>query len=154
MTHITHARVFVETYWDITNLGQLAAQLSAHAARAPAPAIEKERMALIGWDAHAICVIAAQRTMNFLNNGRTIAALKDLLPRRSQHTDHLVEIAAKPTLLVSRPPIPRHEGRSLTLLPTLEMTSTEPIIYSPMARAVMAGGQGGQAQPLLSTLLE
>ena len=154
LVHITHSQVFVETYQDLAILGQFITQFREHSMKALAPSGEKERMAIVGMEAHAVCFTAAQRVMNFLNNGRTIAALKDLLPQQPQHTDHLVQITAKPDLRVSRLPILRHEGCSLTLLPTLKEDFTIPRVSSLETPATFVQRSSGGVLPWLSALLE
>ena len=69
LVHITHSRVFVETHRDLAILGQFITQFREHSMKVLAPSGEKECMAIVRTEAHAVCFTAAQRVMNFLNNG-------------------------------------------------------------------------------------
>ncbi|KAM5530478.1 hypothetical protein V8D89_015862 [Ganoderma adspersum] len=151
--HINHFWVFSETYHDCATL-------------------ERERITKVAHEAHLVCITAAQQVMNFLNNGQAITALNDLLPRQSQHADHLIEEAVKRDLRVSRPPVDWHERPSLTTITSQEgkenvqdgrtalqspvfpsVLPLPPIAIPALATPTFVQGSSTRPTPLLSTLV-
>ncbi|PIL25757.1 hypothetical protein GSI_11507 [Ganoderma sinense ZZ0214-1] len=95
--------VFSGIYRDCAWRGTYLVNLRGHCHRAAAPAIEKKRAETIAIQAQEACYDIAERAMNHMATDRVHNALWPLLPKRSQHADHVVEQPFNPTLRVSRP---------------------------------------------------